>query len=97
MLAMPGASFRREASKVLPGDSVLQAGMYRAAKGAERKNRILVQKIVFRLPRFACRLPIFRQQRWQKIGRVGFTLATFRLAVAGRPDLFWRDTWRVSN
>ncbi|EBY3807671.1 hypothetical protein D4F80_14865 [Salmonella enterica subsp. enterica serovar Adabraka] len=38
MLAMPGASFRREASKGLSADSVLQAGMYRAAIHSGIKN-----------------------------------------------------------
>lgn len=36
-------------------------------------------------------------KRWQKSGRVCFTLVVFRLAVAGRPDLFWRNTQRFGD
>ncbi len=38
MLAMPGASFRREASKGLSADSLLQAGVCAIVYGAERRN-----------------------------------------------------------
>ncbi|EDX36413.1 hypothetical protein AD08_2299 [Escherichia coli 1-110-08_S4_C2] len=38
MLAKPGASFRREATKGLPGGSLLQAGDCAIISGAGRKN-----------------------------------------------------------
>ncbi|WP_285003946.1 hypothetical protein, partial [Escherichia coli] len=42
MLAMPGASFRREATKGLPGGSLLQAGDCAIISGAGRKNSFRV-------------------------------------------------------
>ncbi|EFB2826081.1 hypothetical protein FHD45_04760 [Escherichia coli] len=45
MLAMPGASFRREATKGLPEGSLLQAGDCAIISGAGRKNCFLGLKV----------------------------------------------------
>ncbi|EAA7299420.1 hypothetical protein FQE14_08180 [Salmonella enterica] len=73
-------------------DSIGQGGDYASTAGAERKNCLCVKKDFCEsgLPRFACLLPTFWQQSHQKIGRDD--LAIFRLMVAGRPDLLWRNT-----
>ena len=68
MLAMPGASFRREATKGLPGGSLLQAGDCAIISGQEGKTlsgfeSMFAYLVTEKLPRFACLLPARCQQK----------------------------------
>ena len=68
MLAKPGASFRREATKGLPGGSLLQAGdcaiiLVQEGKTVSGFKRLFAYLVTEKLPRFACLLPARCQQK----------------------------------